>query len=155
MTLAAFVAPYTRDENPPEFSTKEFGPFAHGGLANGVVPLFVTDRACDLESITVRAGTVGTQGTIRFGYSPSGVVLDTTGSVYLSAAEATTQLTAATSFLVPVTNGNNIPAGATVYILAAGNIGGVAGLCITVRTQNRRYRQTNNGRKQFLDAPLS
>lgn len=157
MALEAFAALYTRDEHPAEFQQFQSGPIAAAALhSSAVLQLGVFDRECDIERITLRAVTPAGAGTVRFYVSPSTVAPTAGAGTAISAAEdiTSTNLPANTARLVPLTgNRLNVPAGSVLFAVGAASVTNLANLFVTVRTQNRRYRSTDGGTKQFLDPP--
>lgn len=153
MALAAFAAARTRDDYPPEDATVHFGPYQAAGIAgNTNYPLFVTDRPMDIEQITMRARTVGVNGTIAFGYAPSGTAMSS--GILFTAAEAISQLTGATAFTIALTNDAlEIPAGSVIFFRTASTPSDIADLVITVRKRTARYRTTDNGSRAQIITP--
>lgn len=155
MAVTAFSARRTRSEYPEENDPKTFGPFQAAGIAgNTNYPLWVTDRELDIESIVMRAQTAGSAGTIAVGFAASGTAMSS--GTLITGAEALTQLTDATAFLVPLlTTGvaNKIPAGSIIFIRTASTPATIANLCITIRPKTERYRTNDAGRKNVEVVP--
>lgn len=155
MAFADFTAKYTKDEYPDEFTVVSVGPFAAAALANGDYTLFVTDRICTLDSVTVCADTAGTAGTMMLTVAPSGTAIGS--GTDISAANDTTGLTAATvkafTLLEPQAY-TNMAAGTKIGITTASNIATLAGCVFTIRVRTRDYRTTTSGSRQWVHPPV-
>jgi hypothetical protein len=154
MAFSAFSAPLTRNEHPEEIIPLVAGPFAAAALANTTVSLFVLDRACDIMSITLRAGTAGSAHGLTFRVAPSGTAA--ASGTAITATETADGLTGATPFNIALTQTNsphlNLAAGTVIALSGAASLATLADLVITVRIRNRTYRTTTAGNKQW-DTP--
>jgi hypothetical protein len=164
MAVADFSAPLTRNEHPEEHMVYTFGPSTEAAAAAGgavvadgsTVHLCVFDRACDIVSITLRAGTAGSAHYIAFYVSASGD--DAAGDAVLisTVTDDADGLTADTAKMANLTvSGSphlNLAAGTLLSMRFEASLATLANLVITVRTKNRSYRTTTAGNKQW-DTP--
>lgn len=145
MAFSTFAAPYTRKEFPDQFDTHTFGPFNAANLNNIRVPLFVLDRDCDIESITLRWATSGSNHEITIYKAASGTAL---GSGTGIGSGNTTGLTPNTPYsLGPLSEHQNLAAGTLIGIGGGSGLATLAGLVLTVRTKNRRSLQSDGNQK--------
>lgn len=157
MAWTAFAAPYTRDEHPQESQVFTSGVMsATGGIGlivtNTTLPMFTLDRACDIESITVRCTTAGSAHGLSFRVAPSGTA--PASGTLITAVETADGLTANTPFTIALgVTGSphlNRSAGDQVCITGAASLASLVGLVVTVRTRTRRVNLNDAGRKEFV-----
>lgn len=152
MAFSAFSAPYTRSEFPQESQVFNIGPLAAADLNNITRPILVLDRECDIEAISVRATTAGSDFDLTFRVAPSGTAA-ASGTQINAADESAADLTGNATYQSTLNRTGsphlNVAAGSVLSLFGASGLGTLAGLMVTVRTRTRKVRTNDAGNKEF------